>query len=260
MRGDLDWIVMKALAKERQRRYDSPLALAHDIERFEGHEPVTAGPPTASYRFRKFVRRNRGRVVAASLVMVALIIGIVGTTLGLIEANEQKRIALLQEKETKKRLRQRDKANAILLSIFKNLNPRGQEAADKPLEARLGERLGQASAELDGDAVDDRLGVARMQRVLGAALVELGDYDKAQLLLGKARGTLLRELGRDHDDTIECTSNLAAAYRAAGRFDRALPLMEEAFERAKTKRTGWTVASRSRPWPIWRSSTRRPTT
>ena len=61
VRGDLDWIVMKALAKERERRYDSAIGLANDVERFLNHEPVTAGPPTAAYRLRKFVRRNRGR-------------------------------------------------------------------------------------------------------------------------------------------------------------------------------------------------------
>ena len=59
VRGDLDWIVMKALAKERQRRYDSAIGLANDIERFINHEPVSAGPPSAAYRLRKFVRRNR---------------------------------------------------------------------------------------------------------------------------------------------------------------------------------------------------------
>ena len=54
VRGDLDWIVMKALAKERNLRYESAIAAAQDIERFVNHEPVLAGPPTASYRFRKF--------------------------------------------------------------------------------------------------------------------------------------------------------------------------------------------------------------
>ncbi len=69
VKGDLDWIVMKALAKERDRRYESAIGLADDIERFTNHEPVSAGPPTARYRLRKFVRRNRGRVVAAALVL-----------------------------------------------------------------------------------------------------------------------------------------------------------------------------------------------
>src|SRR5262245_5133874 len=59
VRGDLDWIVMKALAKERDRRYQTASAFAADVERFLRHEPVSAGPPTVAYKLRKFVRRNR---------------------------------------------------------------------------------------------------------------------------------------------------------------------------------------------------------
>src|SRR5262249_51255461 len=65
VRGELDWIVMKALAKERDRRYESATAFAQDLERFLNHEPVAAGPPTAGYRLRKFLRRHRGPVAAA---------------------------------------------------------------------------------------------------------------------------------------------------------------------------------------------------
>jgi eukaryotic-like serine/threonine-protein kinase len=86
LRGDLDWIVMKALAKERDRRYETASGFAKDIERFLNHEPVTAGPPTAAYRLRKFVRRNRPQVIAGSLLLLALLAGIAGTTLGLIHA------------------------------------------------------------------------------------------------------------------------------------------------------------------------------
>ena len=80
VRGDLDWIVMKALAKERERRYASAIGLADDVERYLNHEPVSAGPPTAAYRLRKFVRRNRAQVTAAALVLLALMLGVVGTT------------------------------------------------------------------------------------------------------------------------------------------------------------------------------------
>src|SRR6516162_572699 len=75
VKGELDWIVLKALAKERDRRYETANGFARDIERFLNHEPVTAGPPTAAYRLRKFVRRNRGPVIAAGLVLLALVAG-----------------------------------------------------------------------------------------------------------------------------------------------------------------------------------------
>jgi eukaryotic-like serine/threonine-protein kinase len=203
VRGDLDWIVMKALAKERQQRYESPIALSHDIDRFLNHEPVTAGPPTAGYRFRKFVRRNRPQLVAASLVLLALVGGIIGTTLGLFEArrqtalaNHQERIAIAerdekekaraaeatQRQQAEKRLTQIEKVNEILGSIFTDLNPRNEEKDGKPLVARLGERLDQATAQIEGEAIGDPLTVARIQKTLGASQLALGYPEKATTL------------------------------------------------------------------------------
>ena len=93
LRGELDWIVMKALSKERDRRYDTANGFAKDIERFLSHEPVVAGPPSVRYKLRKFVQRNRVQVIAASLVLLTLVVGIVGTTAGLIWAEHHRRRA-----------------------------------------------------------------------------------------------------------------------------------------------------------------------
>ena len=71
LRTDLDWVVLKALEKDRNRRYDSPAALAADLQRYLDHEPLLAGPPSAWYRLRKLVRRYRGQFVAAVLVVGA---------------------------------------------------------------------------------------------------------------------------------------------------------------------------------------------
>jgi WD40 repeat protein len=86
----LDWIVMKCLEKDRGRRYETAAALSRDVQRYLADEPVEARPPSARYRARKFVRRNRGRVVAAALVLLVLVAGVVGTTTGLIEARGQR--------------------------------------------------------------------------------------------------------------------------------------------------------------------------
>ena len=93
LRGELDWIVLKALEKDRNRRYETANGLARDIQRYLADEVVEARPPSPGYRLRKFVRRNKGRVVAASLVLFALLAGIAGTTGGLIEARRQQGIA-----------------------------------------------------------------------------------------------------------------------------------------------------------------------
>ena len=87
LRGELDWVVMKCLEKHRDRRYETASGLARDIQRYLANEPVEARPPTAGYRLGKFVHRNKGPVIAAGLVLLALLGGVIGTTWGLIWAN-----------------------------------------------------------------------------------------------------------------------------------------------------------------------------
>ena len=93
VRGELDWIVMKCLDKDRNRRYETANSLARDVERYLRDEPVQACPPSAGYRLRKLLRRNKGPVAAAALVFVALVAGMIGTTLGLFEARQQRDLA-----------------------------------------------------------------------------------------------------------------------------------------------------------------------
>jgi eukaryotic-like serine/threonine-protein kinase len=84
LKGDLDWIVMKALEKDRARRYETANGFAADVLRHLAYEPVVAAPPSRAYRLRKFVRKHRGGVAAAGVVMLALLAGMAGTTWGLI--------------------------------------------------------------------------------------------------------------------------------------------------------------------------------
>jgi eukaryotic-like serine/threonine-protein kinase len=86
LRGDLDWVVMKCLEKERDRRYETASGLARDIQRYLADEVVEARPPSAGYRLRKFASRHSGQVVAAGLILLSLVLGMVGTTWGLIRA------------------------------------------------------------------------------------------------------------------------------------------------------------------------------
>ena len=84
LRGDLDWIVMKCLEKDQTRRYEAASALALDVDRFLNREAILAGPPTVGYRARKFIRRHRIAVVSAAGVVLALALGVVGTTAGTV--------------------------------------------------------------------------------------------------------------------------------------------------------------------------------
>jgi serine/threonine protein kinase len=242
VRGDLDWIVMKALAKERERRYESATALARDLERFLTNEPVQAGPPSAGYKLRKFVRRHRGPVVAATAVLLSILTG-AGIAIWQAVRAEQARHREAQRAEgetqakvvAEQRLNQIEKANVILGSIFKDLNPRTAEKDGKPISALLGERLDQATEQIEGDAIGDTLAVARMQLILGESQLGLGYSEKAIGLFTKARATFIALLGPDHPQTFTSMGHLAEGYRAAGKLDLALPLFEETLKLRKTK-------------------------
>ena len=93
LEGDLDWITMKALEKDRVRRYDTAHALALDVERHLSGEAVLAGPPSGLYRARKLFRRHRGTFLAAGAVVLALVVGIIGTSWALLQTRRAERQA-----------------------------------------------------------------------------------------------------------------------------------------------------------------------
>ncbi len=107
VRGDLDWVVMRALEKDRTRRYETANELARDIERHLTDEPVVAGPPSAVYRLRKFIRRNRTAVAVGFVVVAALVIGLALATTGFVQASRERNRAVAAEAES---VRQRDLA------------------------------------------------------------------------------------------------------------------------------------------------------
>ncbi|HEX6810868.1 MAG TPA: serine/threonine-protein kinase [Planctomycetota bacterium] len=113
---DLNWVALKALEKDRNRRYESATALAADLQRFLDHEPLLAGPPSATYRLRKLMRRHRGQFLAASAVLLALVGGGIGTFVQYVRAEdkaadavEQQRIAQHHEKLAIQRAEENEK-------------------------------------------------------------------------------------------------------------------------------------------------------
>ncbi|HEY2149071.1 MAG TPA: serine/threonine-protein kinase, partial [Pirellulales bacterium] len=112
IRGELDWIVMKSLEKDRNRRYETASALAADVERYLREEPVQAGKPSAGYRLSKFLKRNKRPVIAAAIVVLALLGGIAGTTWGLIRADH----ALTGERQSRERA---DRQSELALNTLK---------------------------------------------------------------------------------------------------------------------------------------------
>ncbi len=181
--GDLDWIVMKALEKDRTRRYESASGFAADIRRYMSSEPVIARPPSVNYRLRKFVRKNRVGVVATGLVALALVGGLVGTTLGQREAirqaefarneTKQKDAALAEEqrqREEAERQRQLAEQQMQRALAAEELAESRLETAERNLAfARKGnEILGSVFADLDPNANYSE--ISELRNVLGKNL------------------------------------------------------------------------------------------
>jgi serine/threonine protein kinase len=164
LRGELDWIVMKALEKDRNRRYESANGFAQDLQRYLADEPVQACPPSRTYRLKKFLRRNKGPVLAVVLVLFALVGGMIGTTLGLLHAQAS------QE-------RAQDAAwNA------------GQER-DAALAAREQERLAKQAEHRQRDLADEEKEIAQAVRdfLLVRLLHMAGAHAQADALLRAGR-------------------------------------------------------------------------
>jgi serine/threonine protein kinase/tetratricopeptide (TPR) repeat protein len=235
VRGDLDWITMKCLEKDRGRRYETANGLAMDVQRYLADQPVLAGPPSATYRLRKLVRRNRGAVLATGLILLALVGGLLGLTRGLVAARTAARKERAALDTAEKRLAQIEKGNDILGSIFIDLDPIAEAKDARPLRAILADRLGRAVAALDAEAVGEPLAVARLQAILGRSLLGLGEARQAVPLLEQAADTHATMLGDDHDLTHAARHQLAMAYDAAGQPQRAVPLYQRLLSAASAK-------------------------
>jgi serine/threonine protein kinase/tetratricopeptide (TPR) repeat protein len=227
VRGELDWIAMKCLEKDRSRRYETANGLARDVERYLADEAVEACPPSVAYRLVKFLRRNRRLVLSAGLLVLLLVAGIVGTSVGLVRA-ERARQGERRAKETaERRLDQIERGVDILGSIFEDLDPYAEQKEGRPLRAILGDRLDRAACDLEGGAIADPLVMAKLQHRLGRTYLALGRAAKAKELFATALATRRAQLGADHADTLVVMSHLASALRDAGALGEAIPLYEE---------------------------------
>ena len=259
IRGELEWIVQKALAKERDRRYESASSLAQEIERYLSHEPISAGPVTVRYRLQKFVRRNRGVVIAATTVLLALVLGVIGTSwqayraaTALVGETKQRKIAERREGEATTARRAADDAaarertakqaeekkrleaetnlqysregNKILSSIFADIDPRKELANAGDLRKQLLANLQTAITKLEGSAIGDPLVVAEMQEDLAHALLGMGDYGSAVAVLRKSQATRSEKLGEDDPLALNTANLLAGALAKAGASEESFAL------------------------------------
>ena len=170
LRGDLDWITMKALEKDRERRYETANGLAADVRRHLRNEPVTAGPPSASYRLGKLVRRNRGTFAALGAITAVLIAAVVVSSVMYLRAERASRLAIREAAKA-------TQVSRFLGDMLGGVGPHVAQGRDtEMLRAILDETAGRIGTELaDQPEVEAAL---RLQ--LGRTYRQLGEYGAAQ--------------------------------------------------------------------------------
>ncbi len=237
LRGDLDWITMRCLEKDRARRYDSVGALADDLGRYLAGEPVVAGPPSVGYRVGKFVRRHRVGV-SASVAMLALLVGGLGATGWMYRRAERER-AIAQ--------RQSERATAaldIVRGMFRSVQP--SVAQGKPALVR--DVMDAAAKDLAARADVEPSVESTVRAMIGEAYQELGHADLAEPQLRRALELGERTRGPRDPETMTQRHNLAAILITDMRLDEAQGVIDRAIaDRAATlgPRHPDTLASKS---------------
>jgi len=198
VRGELDWIVMKAMEKDRSRRYETANGFAADIERYLSDEPVLACPPSAAYRLKKFARRNKGPVAALSLVVMALVAGIIGTTWGMVRADKARRDAdaaqLAEGERAEGERRAKDEAQRAL------------EAERKAKETETAQRRRAEAA--DWAARRER---AKAHAYVGQLRLKTNNYAGSEEAYGQAVH-LMEELAHERPNDFDNAYDLAYTY------------------------------------------------
>jgi tetratricopeptide (TPR) repeat protein len=222
--GDLDWIAMRCLEKDRARRYDTAGALARDIERYLASEPVTARPPSPGYVFARFVRRHRFGVTAASAVALALIAGIaVSTRLYLREAAALDR-AEASQREAKIEAARSAQTAQFMQDMLKGVTPAVAQGRDTKL---LRDLLDATAPKLDALAAQPEV-QADLRRTLGQLYLELGESVQAEKLLAAAVAQSRRLHGDGHALTADALTLLGGAFRGQSKLAEALACQREA--------------------------------
>lgn len=215
VRGDLDWIILKALEKDRTRRYETANGLRLEIQRHLNHEPVLARPPSARYRIGKFVRRNRAGVAAGAVALVAVLAGALLATAGFVRAVEERERAE-RSAETA------EQVSEFLVNLFAVSDP--GEARGSSITAR--EVLDLGADRIAGELSGQPQVQARLLRVMGDVYRGLGLYADAAPLLEQAVEVGSGATGSDRLELARAWDRLGVVYRELGRFPEAAAAYE----------------------------------
>jgi len=225
LRGDLDWIVMKALEKDRTRRYDTANGLAQDIARHLNNEPILARPPTQVYRFQKMVRRNKLAFAAASAVLVALILGLGVSTWMFFHEKQARQRAVAAEKEAKTEASKSKQVAQFLKDMLDGVGPSVALGRDTKM---LREILEKTSERVSKDLKDQPGVEAELRNTIGRVYEELGDYEKAGAMHREALALRRKLLGTEHVVVAGSLNNLAIVLARQGKLAEAETMFREA--------------------------------
>ena len=218
--GDIETIALKALEKDRNRRYQSTADFAADIRRHLQHEPILARPPSAVYRFQKFARRNRAAVGG---VLVALVMLIAATVVSTIFAVRESRAAQQARTETLKA----QQIAGLLQDMLAEVDPSVAQGADTQLLRQI---LDKTSQRIETELAGQPEVEAAIRATLGNTYLSLGRYELAEPHLTRSLQLREEQLGPEHEDTLAAVQHLAYLYFNLGQFETAEPLYLRALE------------------------------
>ena len=218
LRGDLDWIVVKAMEKDRTRRYETPNGLAADVLRFLADEPVSATPPSAAYRVTKFVRRNKGLVAASIVVLIALLAGVTGTGWAMLRAMGEQERAEVAEETTARELERASEVKRLLKDMLRKVNPYTAQGEDVTLLKRI---LDSASKRLMAGEVEDPSITAELHEVVGTTYFALSLWDAAETHINEAIDALARTPEPDAAKRLSLQRRLGSLWQFQYRPDEA---------------------------------------
>ncbi len=222
LRGDLDWIIMKSLEKDRTRRYATPHDFSEDISRYLAGDAVEARPPTTGYRVRKFIRKHRLLVGTVGLFMVLLTAGIAATTIFAAKANRAAEEAEASRAKAITSAKRSEDVLKVVTDAFQAVDP--TSGSDATMTAK--DVLLQARQSLENSALDDQGRIVLLEK-LSTCFLSLGEYDSAISAAEESLRLSKTQLGNEHPSTLVAMNDLASAYESTGQLDKALPLYKQ---------------------------------
>ncbi len=228
VRGELDWIVMRALEKDRNQRYETASALAADVQRYLNDEPVLAGPPSVAYRVRKFARRNK----RAALGLAALVVGATVSSWQAVRATIAERAANAERErasdaeqhalkesararaEAEKAAREEETSRAVNEFLIVDLLAQADPYIEPDREIKLSQVVDRAAAKVDSRFRDRALAEAAVRTALGRIYESVGNPSEAERQLKRAWELYRGELGEEHPTSLRSASVFASVHRS----------------------------------------------